>query len=272
MSEAVMEAEVDSTQEVSAPDDGMDFLQDSTPQITTDFASEATGQATEPAESEATQETEAEQPTGADEVQSQLDALQKRYDNAQQLISRQGQELGTLRPIAQKEDIDPTKYLEDFANEPVKAQRELIQQELQNRDAQVHQQEMVALQSKGLVLQHVPDAESLIPQMQEWYTKHGADASFVQNLSQSIYNNVDTAVALAENIQAQAEIVELKAELAKSRGAVDGKIDRIQEIAKKGRTISAGTGGGAPDATLDTSNLSTKSTAQLRELLSRSQS
>lgn len=182
------------------------------------------------------------------ELEGKYNADQKRFDNAQQLIQRQGAELGQYRNQVSQQDQakDPAKFLEDFADNP----QQVIEQELARRESERHSQssqnELAALQAKQQVMNFAPDIEDSIPAIQEWYREKGGE------MPTNLFGNTDAAVALAELVKVRAELATLKAN--NSHAGAESRLDKMQAAAKRGRNVG-GKSGGAVVGTRDLSSI-----------------
>lgn len=196
-------------------------------------------------------------------LKADLDAEKNKYSHAQSLIDRQGNELGKLRQQAEaKPEITSEDYLNKFADDPVQAQKELLQAELDRRESAREQQEQQIAQNRSAVLNIVPDFDSKLDGIKDWYKEKGASSEFVSNLnSQALVGNVDLAVALGE-------IVNLKAQLAETKSKNKDVINKLNQ----GATVVSGKSGQSTgsDSTIQIPSDVTKlSDKQIAELLKR---
>jgi DNA repair exonuclease SbcCD ATPase subunit len=223
-------------------------------------------------EETATEEEPQETNDELSELRSQLEALQQSMEskdkqilNAQDLINRQGNELGNLRKVTlePKEEKSPEDFLNEFADDPVKAQQELIKNELEKRELARAEKEQQIAQNRSAVLNLVPDFESKMDSYKEWYKSKGASDDFVSSLSaSSLYNNVDLAVALGE-------IQNLKGQLAETESKTTNVIDKLN---KGGAVVSSKSGQAASsDSTIKLAgNVADMSDKQLEAMLAKS--
>jgi septation ring formation regulator EzrA len=196
-------------------------------------------------------------------LKANLDAEKNKYSNAQSLIDRQGNEIGQLRKQSEdKPEITSEEYLNKFADDPVKAQKELLQAELERRESAREQQEQQIAQNRSAVLNIVPDFDNKLSEIKEWYKDKGASSDFVDNLnSQALVGNVDLAVALGE-------IVNLKAQLAETKSKNTNVINKLNQ----GSTVVSGKSGQSTgtDSTIQIpSDVTQLSDKQISELLKR---
>ena len=215
---------------------------------------------------EATEDTEENaEPSISDEVsqlREQMEALQKRYDDAQSFIAKQGNEIGDLRKASQQPDLNSEEYLNKFAEDPVAAQRELLEHELSRREAEAQQRETQVQNNKSAILKHIPEFESHLDGIREWYKGKGASDEFIANLNMNtLSGNVDLAVALGENQLLQKQLAETKS----ANKQVLSKVNKGTSIVngKSGYSASSDKSLNIPS---DVTSLSDK---QLKEMLRR---
>jgi len=222
-------------------------------------------------EAEGSEEAATEEPQETNdamsELRSQLEALEtqlneqkKQNTNAQNLIDRQGNELGQLRNVESKPELSSDEFLNKFADNPVEAQKELLQAELDKRESAKADQQHQLVQNRTTVLNLVPEFESKMGGIRDWYKEKGASDEFVNSLTtDSLVGNVDLAVALGE-------IQSLKGQLAETKTKTTNVIDKLN---KGGAVVSAKSGQSASsDSTIQIpSNISTLSDKQLEKML-----
>ena len=224
----------------------------------------------EQAESEENvEEVAAEEPQETNDELSQLkesiESLTAQYKNAQDLINRQGNELGSLRKEAAKPAPTNDEFLDQFADDPTAA----LQAEMDRREdikaRSVAEQEAITNQNKSAILELVPEFESQIDGIKEWYKGKGASAEFTNSLtSKSLSSNVDLAVALGE-------IQSLNKQLAETKSKNSNVINKLN----KGGAVLSGKSGASTssDSTIQIpSNVTKLSDGQLRAMLKQAQS
>jgi len=204
------------------------------------------------------------------ELRSQFEALKQQVEskdsqikNAQSLIDRQGNELGQLRNTQlAKPELTADEFLNKFADDPVRANQELMQVELDRREAAKAESEQYSAQNRSAVLKLVPDFESRVDGIREWYKEKGASEDFVSKLNaNSLMGNVDLAVALGE-------IQMLKGQLVETGKKTTNVINKLN----KGSAVVSGKSGqpSSSDSTIqipaDITELSDK---QLEEMIRR---
>lgn len=231
--------------------------------ITEEPVEESQGLQAEGAEVEEPQETNDEM----SELRSQLEALEKQLNeqkiqntNAQSLIDRQGNELGQLRNAEKAPEQTSDEFLNKFADDPVAAQKELLQAELDKRESAKAEQQNQLVQNRSTVLNLDPEFESKMGGIREWYKGKGASDEFVNSLTtDSLVGNVDLAVALGE-------IQSLKGQLAETKGKTT---DVINKLNKPSAVVSAKSGQSASsDSTIQIpSDITALSDAQIEKML-----
>ena len=205
------------------------------------------------------------------ELRSQFEALKQQVEskdsqikNAQSLIDRQGNELGQLRTSQEANpELTADEFLNEFADDPVKANQKLLQVELDRRESAKADQEHITVQNRSAVLNLVPDFDSKVDGIREWYKEKGASDEFVKNLSaNSLMNNIDLAVALGE-------IQNLKGQLVETGNKTTNVINKLN----KGSAVVSGKSGqpSSSDSTIQIpSDITELSDKQLEAMIKRS--
>lgn len=211
-----------------------------------------------------------EQNDEVSELRSQLEAVMKDLElqkeqnrHAQSLIDKQGNEIGDLRKLKEStSEMTSDEYLNKFADDPVQAQKELLQAELDRRESVKAEKEQQIAQNRSTVLSIVPDFDSHIEGIKEWYKGKGASEDFVGSLnSQALVSNVDLAVALAE-------IQSLNKQLSETKSKNDNVINKLNSS----NTVVSGKSGQSvnSDSTIQMpSQVTELSDKQLKELLAK---
>ena len=197
------------------------------------------------------------------QLKAQFEDLEKRYNESQKFIAKQGNDIGELRKGVTMPTAD--EFLDKFADDPVKAQQELVQMELDRREAVKAEQDNSYASNRDAILRLVPEFESQEQGIKDWYKAKGASQEFVDSLSsRSLMNNVDLAVALGE-------IQTLTKQLASTKTKNTNVINKLNS----GSTLVSGRSGNSAnsDSTIQVpSNITKLSDSQLKDMLKRAQS
>lgn len=222
------------------------------------------------AEAEDAQEPSAGQAAPVDkmtELEAKVAELTKRYENATQLIGRQGQELGELRQLrAQTEVPKPApkskeEALDDFVKDPVKA----IQEEIARREF-TKQQEQLAAQTiwnrnQERLAQAVPNLDSLVPTILEIAKADGVQNPTPQMWVETMRTNPEVAFLYAKRAQDRLAYAQ-----ASNKGG--DVLRKAAAATKRGPTLASATGTSPKSASLRRSDIADLSDAQLAKLLS----
>ena len=220
----------------------------------------------EGAEETQAQESEPEAKDELTQLREEFEALKRERENQKYLIDKQGNELGELRKV--KEEVkklkDPNQFLNEFADKPIDAVNNLVEEKLALLQEQQRRQQETISTSKDTINKLIPGFDSKIDAIKEFYKEKGASAEFVNSLSaNSFYNpqTIDLAVALGE-------IANLKSLLSttKSKGQ-----DVLNKINKGSASIRSSVGSSAlTDSTTNVPLNPTKmSDKQLAEALKK---
>jgi len=244
------------SQDVHEPE--ADPIEDGAEEVNEDVSEEDGGDEKPPETNDKMSELQAKLET----LEANLAAEKTQNANAQKLINRQGNELGDLRKTTVKE---PTaeEFLDEFADDPVKANLKLMQMEQDKRDLAKADNDNAVAQKRSAILNLMPDFASQTDGIKEWYTDKGASADFVSSLTtESLMSNVDLAVALGE-------IQNLQKQLAETKTKTTTVIDKLN----KGGTVLKSKSGQSTDSdsTIQIpSNITNLSDKQLEKLLKES--
>jgi len=219
----------------------------------------------ENASEEGTTEEPQETNSEMSELRELIENLTKQGKNAQELISRQGNELGQLRKSAEKPMPTNDEFLDKFADNPTEALQAEMDRRDADRDNRAADEANRVSQNRADILQLVPDFDSQINGIKEWYKGKGATDQFVQSISQdSLAGNVDLAVALGE-------IQTLNKQLAETKSQNSNVINKLN----KGGTVLSGRSGASAgtDSTIQVpSNVTKLSDKQLKAMMRQLQS
>jgi len=196
---------------------------------------------------EAETEPQAEaQPDVDSQLQEQINTLTKQLENSQNMISRQGNEIGDLRKANAPEERTSEQFLDDFAKDPEGTNRAQMQAELDRREQTRAAQAEVVASNRQAVLSIDPEFDNKITDIKTWYKDKGASQEFVNSISaNSLSQNVDLSAALSE-------VMSLKQQLAETKSKNTGMIDKIN----KGTTVVSGKSGqsSSSDSTMQMAN------------------
>jgi chromosome segregation ATPase len=237
--------------------------------ITEDPEMESQGLGEQTESEEEVVEESAEEPQETNDELSQLkesiESLKSQYKNAQDLINRQGNELGALRKEAAKPAPTNDEFLDQFADDPTAALQAEMDRREEEKLSKAAEQEAMTNQNRNAILELVPEFDSHIDGIKEWYKGKGASSDFVNSLStKSLASNVDLAVALGE-------IQTLNKQLAETKSKNSNVINKLN----KGGAVLSGKSGASTssDSTIQIpSNVTKLSDGQLRAMLKQAQS
>lgn len=185
-----------------------------------------------------------------EDLQSQLEESNKRYQNLQSLNGRQSQELGELRKFqkeylekqnnsAEDNQMGDDEFIDNLVKNPQKQISQVLQKEIERRESLKMQQETeqaeVYKTHSEYVSQQVPELQSLRPTILEVAKELGTENPQDYMIDQSIVQNPDLVVAYAK-------IAQLKTELDNASKKGPEMLKKVAAASKRGGTISAKSG------------------------------
>ena len=225
-------------------------------------------------ETTAEAETAESEPTEQDALKEQIEKLNKSYENAQQLIARQGNELGELRKLRDEPQPEPTvdEDLEAFAKNPREFAKQTYQQELQAEKARREQERVMVEANRQFINQRIPNFSEMMGDIREDFKSEGASDEALVNLENELIGNPTTAIYVAKAIQAQKEATDLKAQLEEARKKPNEFLAKIQAASRKSPSLSSkvGTSSKAKPTKLNNGDITSLSDEDLDKLISES--
>jgi len=211
---------------------------------------EETAQAEDGAQAQAEVQTEAPESTQQSALEQELAAIKKQNEGVQQLLSRWGTEIGSLRQLVNQPKQQPQddsqseeEYLNRFTEKPLTAVQQTIQQELERRKLEDENLAYTILQNRLALTQEVPDIDSMAEDIAKAYEEDSGDPLGAQKLRTNMYGfQKPQIVSYAKRVQLARENQKLRQEIEKLRNSSEEKLNKIAAVSKRSGSINGRSG------------------------------
>lgn len=208
---------------------------------------------------------ETQEPSEIETVKSELSNWQSRYKNLEEVIGRQGKELGELRKIKKQTESTPESE-QEFLDKFIKSPKQALEEELGRRESEAGEQQRQAQEFKqnnrNFVYSAVPNMDKLSETILQLAKEDGIENANMEMLNETVISDPMLAIAYAKRALLKQEIESLRSK--------NG--DTLKKIASNSRKTQPLTGTHSANtkeeiSRKDVRNLSTEEIrARLKEL------